>query len=61
MERKHFDVANLTLQTLVNTYPESAYAAKGRVVLGDPEIANCGESWNCSWQCSGRPGNTPSD
>ena len=42
MRQKQFTVANLTLQTLVNTYPESNYARKARVVLQDAQIANAG-------------------
>jgi hypothetical protein len=42
-EHKKFDVANLTLQTFVNTYPNSEYAAKARLKLQDPQIAHCGQ------------------
>ena len=55
----HFDVASLTLQTLVNTYPDSEYARKAEFVLEDPRIAKCGESWNSSPQCDGRLATTP--
>jgi len=51
--RGRFDVANLTLQTLVNTYPDSEYATKAKLVLEDPRIAECGESWNSSPGCDG--------
>lgn len=43
-QNKKFDVANLTFQTLVNTYPKSEYAAKARLKLQDPQIAHCGYS-----------------
>ena len=36
-----YDVAHLTLETLVNTYPDSDYAAKARKILKDPRIASC--------------------
>jgi outer membrane protein assembly factor BamD (BamD/ComL family) len=36
MEQDRFDVASLTLQTLVNTYPDSEYASKAKLVLQDP-------------------------
>jgi outer membrane protein assembly factor BamD len=54
VERDRFDVANLTLQTLVNTYPDSEYASKAKLVLRGPRIARCGESWNSSSECDGR-------
>src|SRR5579859_988595 len=41
VEQKHFEVARVTLQTLVNTYPDSEYADKARVALRDPRIAHC--------------------
>ena len=41
-EGKRFAVAHLTLETLVNTYPESTYAEKARLALRDPRIARCG-------------------
>jgi outer membrane protein assembly factor BamD (BamD/ComL family) len=63
MRQKQFTVANLTLQTLVNTYPESNYARKARVVLQDPQIAKCGQSWStdpdCDNRISARPSSTP--
>jgi outer membrane protein assembly factor BamD (BamD/ComL family) len=54
VELNRFDVANLTLQTLVNTYPDSKYASKAKLVLQDPRIAKCGASWNSSPECDGR-------
>ena len=45
-ERHRYDVANLTIQTLVNTYPDSEYAKKAKGVLEDPRIAACGVSGN---------------
>ena len=40
--QKQFSVANLTLQTLVNTYPKSEYAHRAMQMLQDPQIARCG-------------------
>jgi hypothetical protein len=51
VEQHRFSVANLTLQTLLNTYPDSEYANKAKQVLEDPRIAPCGESWTSSPQC----------
>jgi hypothetical protein len=51
VECNRFDVANLTLQTLVNTYPDSEYASKAAVELEDPRIAKCGERWNSPPDC----------
>ena len=46
LERAMFDVdqhrfraANLTLQTLIHTYPDSEYASKAKQALDDPRIA----------------------
>ena len=41
-EGKRFGVAHLTLETLINTYPDSKYAEKARLALRDPRIARCG-------------------
>jgi hypothetical protein len=45
VELKHFDVAHITLQTLINTYPDSLYAARAKSALRDPRIADCGDAW----------------
>lgn len=54
MERGRYAVASLTLQTLVNTDPDSEYASKAKELLADPGIEPSGESWNSSGQCDGR-------
>jgi hypothetical protein len=54
LENNRFDVARLTLQTLVNTYPDSEYAGKALQVLEDPRVAKCGESFDSSSECDGR-------
>jgi len=59
LERNRFDVANLTLQTLVNTYPDSEYASKAQLLLEDQRIAKCGESFNSDPACSGRVATAP--
>src|SRR5690349_12680392 len=43
VEQGRFTVANLSLQTLINTYPDSEYASRAKQVLEDPRIAPCGE------------------
>ena len=57
VEQKHFDVAHITLQTLINTYPDSEYADKARSALQDPRIADCTGVWTSSpaalEECSG--------
>jgi len=58
VEQDRFAVANLALQTLVNTYPDSEYASKAELLLVNPRIAECGESWNSFPQCDGRRGTT---
>lgn len=54
VEQDRFTVANITLQTLINTYPDSEYANKAKQVLQDPRIAPCGESCTSSPQCIDR-------
>src|SRR5689334_13095358 len=41
VQQKQFALANLTLQTLVNTYPESEYVDRAKHMLQDPRIARC--------------------
>jgi outer membrane protein assembly factor BamD (BamD/ComL family) len=43
LKQKKYDVANMTLKTLVNSYPDSKYASKARGLLNNPRIANCGQ------------------
>ena len=50
-QRKHFTVAHITLETLINTYPDSEYADKGRLALQDPRIATCRDGWTTSPDC----------
>lgn len=61
LERNRLDVANLTLQTLVNTYPASEYSSKAQVLLQNEPIATCGESFNSDQVCSGRIAPPPVD
>ncbi len=42
VQQKQFTIANLILQTLVNTYPESEYAGRAKQMLQDTRIARCG-------------------
>lgn len=35
LKKNKFDVARLTLQTLINTYPESEYVARAKLAVGD--------------------------
>ena len=44
-ERRHFTAAHITLETLINTYPDSEYADKARLTLRDPRIASCADDW----------------
>ena len=59
VEQHRFRAANLTLQTLINTYPDSEYASKAKQALDAPRIAPCGESWTSSPQCIDRRVNNP--
>ncbi len=42
MRRNRFDVARLTLQTLINTYPDSEYIARAKLAVGDSWYAEGG-------------------
>lgn len=50
--RAQFDVARMTLETLVNTYPDSAYVSKSELVLEDLKTAPCVESSDAFIQCT---------
>ena len=54
VEQGRYSVANLTLQTLINTYPDSEYVGKAKEALDDPRIAQCGESFTASPPCIDR-------
>lgn len=53
MRRKRFDIANLDLQTLLSTYPNSKFAVKAKALLNDPQIANCGQFNTTPEKCDG--------
>jgi len=46
IEQQRFSVANLTLQTLLNTYPDSQYADRAKLLLREPQISRCGEGFS---------------
>jgi len=50
-EQKHFTAAHLSLETLINTYPDSEYADKARLASQDPQIASCEDAWTTSTDC----------
>src|SRR5215469_7319866 len=41
VQQKQYTIANLDLQALVNTYPDSKYANRAKKMLQDPRIARC--------------------
>lgn len=45
VRQNRLDVARLTLETLINTYPDSTYASMAKEALQDPVIGNCRDSW----------------
>ena len=59
VEHNRFDVAHITLQTLVNTYPGSKYASKAKLLLADPRVAKC-QGWMNPDICDGEFTATPS-
>ena len=58
VRQKRFELANLELQTLLNTYPTSQYAAEAKSLLHDP--ANCGQFNTTPEQCNGNAQARPS-
>ncbi|PYX86776.1 MAG: outer membrane protein assembly factor BamD, partial [Acidobacteria bacterium] len=42
MKHNKFDVARMTLQTLINTYPDSEYIARAKLAVGDSWYAEGG-------------------
>src|SRR6201997_5064898 len=44
MRHNRFDVARLTLQTLINTYPDSEYVARAKLAVGDSWYAEGGSA-----------------
>src|SRR6201988_919430 len=42
MKHKRFDVAPMTLQTLINTYPDSEFIARAKLAVGDSWYAEGG-------------------
>jgi outer membrane protein assembly factor BamD len=44
MKHNKFDVARLSLQTLINTYPDSEYVAKAKLAIGDSWYAEGGSA-----------------
>jgi len=57
-EDEQFDVARLTFETLVNTYPDSESANLAKSVLEDLKIPQCTESGESFRQCSEQHGMT---
>jgi len=40
-KHKQFEVARMTLETLINTYPDSDYASKAKPMLEDLRNSEC--------------------
>jgi outer membrane protein assembly factor BamD (BamD/ComL family) len=60
IEQKRFDIAHMTLLTLVNTYPDSKYSEKAEQLLRDPQIARCSGGWSTAPDiCNGTVAATP--
>lgn len=55
IDDQKYDVGRLMLETLINTYPDSEYAAKAKELLDDPRLG-CGSSVvDFSLDCNGHP------
>jgi hypothetical protein len=46
VKEKKLDVAHLTFQTLINTYPKSKYAQRAKKVMENPKIGTCAQAWS---------------
>ncbi len=44
MKHNRFDVARITLQTLINTYPDSEYIARAKLAVADSWYAEGGSA-----------------
>jgi outer membrane protein assembly factor BamD len=44
LKHNHYDVARITLQTLINTYPDSEYIARAKLAVGDSWYAEGGQA-----------------
>src|ERR1700761_5456958 len=44
MKHNRFDVARMTLQTLINTYPDSEFVARAKLAIGDSWYAEGGSA-----------------
>jgi len=44
MKKRKYDVARLSLQTLINTYPDSEYVARAKLAIGDAWLAEGGSA-----------------
>ena len=44
LKKNRFDIARITLQTLINTYPDSEYIARAKLAVGDAWYAEGGSS-----------------
>jgi outer membrane protein assembly factor BamD len=44
MKHNRFDVARMTLQTLINTYPDSEFVARAKLAVGDSWYAEGGSA-----------------
>lgn len=59
IERQRFDVAAITLQTLINTYPDSEYVSPAKQFLSDPRIVKCSKMWIDPAACDGGTSASP--
>jgi TolA-binding protein len=46
-----FDIARVTLQTLIDSYPNSDYERRAEILLAEPSVAACGQSWGVPAPC----------
>jgi outer membrane protein assembly factor BamD len=44
MKKRKYDVSRLSLQTLINTYPDSEYVARAKLAIGDAWLAEGGSA-----------------
>lgn len=55
MEKGKYDVARLSLQTLINTYPDSEHVSEAKKMLRDRRMPSCGEFVTAGSDCASNP------
>ena len=55
MQAGKYDVARLSLETLINTYPDSEHVSEAKKMLQDPCMTGSGEFMTAGSDCASNP------